>query len=119
MYEIIFYEDEKGRRPVLNFLRELAKSNSKENRTRLRKIQEYIGVLEEYGTTMSEPYMKHLNGDIWEIRPLRDRILFAGVVDGKYVLLYQFMKKTQKTPPREIEQAKRELADFKKRSGIE
>lgn len=119
LYEIIFYEDEKGRSPVLNFLRELAKSNGKENRTRLRKIQEYIGVLEEYGATMGEPYMKHLNGDIWEIRPLRDRILFAGVVDGKYVLLHQFMKKTQKTPPREIEQAKRELADFKKRSGIE
>ena len=68
---------------------------------------------------MGEPYMKHLNGDIWEIRPLRDRILFAGVIDGKYVLLHQFMKKTQKTPPREIEQAKRELADFKKRSRIE
>ena len=119
LHEIIFYEDEKGRSPVLDFLRELAKSNGKENRTRLRKIQEYIGVLEEYGATMGEPYMKHLDGDIWEIRPLRDRILFAGVVDGKYVLLHQFMKKTQKTPPREIEQAKRELADFKKRSGIE
>ena len=119
MHEIIFYEDENGRSPVLDFLRELAKSNGKENRTRLRKIQEYIGVLEEYGATMSEPYMKHLNGDIWEIRPLRDRILFAGVIDGKYVLLHQFMKKTQKTPPREIEQAKRELDDFKKRSGIE
>ena len=119
MHEIIFYEDEKGKSPVLDFLRELAKSNGKENRTRLHKIQEYIGVLEEYGATMGEPYMKHLNGNIWEIRPLRDRILFVGVVDGKYVLLHQFMKKTKKTPPREIEQAKRELADFKKRSGIE
>ena len=29
----------------------------------------------------------------------------------------KIMKKTQKTPAREIEQAKRELADFKERSG--
>ena len=33
----------------------------------------------------------------------------------KYVLLHQFLKKTQKTPKREIEQAKRELADYLER----
>ena len=71
-----------------------------------------------YGTEqLSENYVKHLDGDIWELRPLRDRILFAGVVDGKYVLLHQFMKKTQKTPAREIIKAKNELKDFKERSG--
>ena len=60
----------------------------------------------------------HPDGDIRELRPLRDRILFVGVVDGKYVLLHQFMKKTQKTPAREIKKAKNELKDFKERSGV-
>lgn len=63
-------------------------------------------------------YVKHLDGEIWELRPIRDRILFAGVVGGRYVLLHQFMKQTQKTPTREIEKAKRELADFRERSGL-
>ena len=36
--------------------------------------------------------------------------------DGKFILLHQFQKKTQKTPKREIEQAKRELADYYERS---
>jgi phage-related protein len=36
-------------------------------------------------------------------------------VNGSYVLLHQFMKKTQKTPAREIEKAKRELADIVER----
>lgn len=36
-------------------------------------------------------------------------------IDGSFVLLHHFMKKTQKTPKREIEQAKRELADLKER----
>ena len=44
--------------------------------------------------------------------------MFAGVIDGRYVLLHQFLKRTQKTPVREIEAAKRELEDFKKRSGL-
>ena len=43
--------------------------------------------------------------------------MFAGWVDGAFVLLHSFVKKSQKTPKREIEQAKRELADFKEREG--
>jgi phage-related protein len=119
LYEIIFYEDEKGYKPVLEFLKELSKVNSKENRMRLKKSQDYINVLKTYGKTVGEPYMKHLDGEIWELRPMRDRVLFAGAINGSFVLLHQFMKKTQKTPRREIEQAKKELADFKKRSGID
>ena len=64
------------------------------------------------------PYVRHLDGEIWELRPLRNRILLAGVVNGKYVLLHHFIKQTQKTPSREIEKAKRELADFIERSGF-
>ena len=68
------------------------------------------------GTFLPESYVKHLDGEIWELRPISDRILFAGWVEGSFVLLHSFVKKTQKTPKREIEQAKRELADFKERS---
>ncbi|WP_080326265.1 type II toxin-antitoxin system RelE/ParE family toxin [Anaerovibrio lipolyticus] len=46
----------------------------------------------------------------------KDR-LFAGWVDGAFVLLHSFIKKTKKTPKQEIEQAKRELLDFKEREG--
>ena len=59
--------------------------------------------------------MKHLDGDIWELRPLRDRIFFAAWIDDAFILLHHFMKKTQKTPKAEIEKAKRELKDFKRR----
>lgn len=62
--------------------------------------------------------MKHLEGKLWELRPLRDRILFVGWVGGDYVLLHVFMKKTQKTPVREIEKARRELEDLIERGGF-
>lgn len=41
--------------------------------------------------------------------------LFVGWHDGCYVLLHHFLKKTRKTPQREIDKAKRELADLQKR----
>ena len=65
---------------------------------------------------VSTPYIKHLDTEIWELRPLRDRILFAYWDNNKFILLSYFMKQTQKTPPREIEKAKRLLKDYKNRS---
>lgn len=117
MHEIIFYQDRSGKKPVLEYMQKLSKSKSKDSRIKLSKIQDYVKVLRENGTYAGEPFIKHLDSEIWELRPLRDRILFAGIVGGRFVLLHQFLKRTQKTPPREIEQAKRELADFKERSG--
>lgn len=119
MHEIIFYEDRSGKMPVLEYMRELSKNRSKDSRIKLNKINDYIQALSEYGTErLTENYVKHLGGEIWELRPIRDRILFAGVVGGRYILLHQFLKQTQKTPAWEIEQAKRELADFRERSGL-
>ena len=72
----------------------------------------YIQALSVYGTQLSENYVKHLDGDIWELRPIRNRILFVGWHNGSFVLLHHFMKKSQKTPRKEIDKAKRELNDL-------
>ena len=116
MHQIHFYKDKNGKEPVAEYITELAQKNDKDSRIKLNKIRDYIKILSEYGTKAGEPYIKHLDGEIWELRPLRDRILFIGWVNGSYVLLHHFMKKTQKTPVREIEKAKREIADLIERS---
>lgn len=116
MHEIHFYRDRNGKEPVAEYLMELSKKKDKDSRIKLTKIRDYIQMLSQYGTQAGEPYIKHLDGDIWELRPLRDRILFVAWVNGSYVLLHHFMKQTQKTPAREIDKAKRELADLKERS---
>lgn len=112
MHEIHFYRDRNGKEPVLEYLRELSRKKDKDSRIKANKINDYIEVLSQYGTQAGEPYIKHLGGDIWELRPLRDRILFVAWVNGSFVLLHHFMKQTQKTPAREIDKAKRELADL-------
>ncbi|MDD3339207.1 MAG: type II toxin-antitoxin system RelE/ParE family toxin [Lachnospiraceae bacterium] len=99
-------------------MQKLNAKKTKDSRIKLNKIGDYIQILSQYGTTAGEPYMKHLEGAIWELRPLKDRILFAGYIGGNFVLLHTFTKKTRKTPKREIEKAKRELQDFLERGGI-
>jgi phage-related protein len=116
LYEIIFYKDKNGNEPVFQYIEELARHTDKSSRINMRKLQEYIRVLKAYGTHASEPYIKHLDGEIWELRPIRERVLFAAWEGTAFILLHLFMKKTQKTPPQEIEQAKRELEDYRVRN---
>ncbi len=82
----------------------------------LEKILTYIKVLQDYGTRAGYPVMKHLEEDLWELRPLSNRIIFVYWKDDIFVLVHHFIKKTQKTPVREIEQARRNLKDFLERS---
>ena len=115
LHPVYFYRDQNGNEPVLEYLKELASKNDKDSRIKRNKVNDYIQALSQYGTSIGEPYIKHLDGEIWELRPLRDRILFVAWYNGSYVLLHVFMKKTRKTPAREIDRAKRELADLMER----
>ena len=112
MHPIYFYRDEQGRQPVIEYLEELAARKDKGSRIKLNKINDYIEALSREGTRLGKPYVKHIDGGLWELRPLRDRIFFVAWHEGSFVLLHHFMKKTVKTPPREIEQAKRELKEL-------
>ncbi|MDO4720532.1 MAG: type II toxin-antitoxin system RelE/ParE family toxin [Peptostreptococcaceae bacterium] len=78
-------------------------------------MRDYLKILSEYGTQCGEPFVKHIDGEIWELRPLRDRIFFVAWVNQSYVLLHHFMKETQKTPLRELEKAKKEWNDLRER----
>lgn len=115
MYNIYFYQDKNGHQPVLEYIQNLKKRNNKDSRIKLNKINDYITILSRFGTRAGEPYIKHIDGEIWELRPLRDRILFVAWHNGDFVLLHQFMKKTQKTPLIEIQKAKNEYSDLLER----
>ena len=118
MYEIEFYEDYEGYSEIAEFIKELRrKSNAnKESRIHFNKIVACLDVLAEMGTRVGEPVTKHLEGEIWELRPLKHRFLYAYFESNKFVILHHFIKKTQKTPKREIEQAKKKLKAYKERS---
>ena len=117
-YEIVFYEDKNGVSPVFDYLRELSLKSDKNSRVNHKKILEYISVLEKYGKEAGLPYVRHLDKEIWELRPIRNRLLFASFIGNTIIILHYFIKKTQKTPKKEIEKAKKNLVDIINRREI-
>lgn len=81
------------------------------------KIFAYIKALQEYGTRIGKPIVKHIEGNLWELRPLSNRIFFFYWKDNKFVLVHHFIKKSQKTPRKEIETAMRNVKDWIERNG--
>jgi len=118
MYEVIIYKDKNDNAPIEDYIYGLSqKQHSKDSRIKLKKILEYIGQLKAYGVSAGKPAIDHITGtDLFELRPTSDRIFFAYWKNNTFVLLHHFAKKTQKTPPREIEQAQRNLKDFLERA---
>ena len=115
MWNIIFYEKEDGRVPVQEFLDKLPVKH-------LAKALRDIDVLEKYGITLTEPHAKHINGKLWELRIKSasdiSRIFYFVPVGKNIVLLHGFVKKTQKTPNREIETANNYLEDYQRRNNL-
>lgn len=113
MWNIIFYEKEDGTTPVQEFLDELPLKHQ-------AKALRDIDVLEKYGTALTEPHVKHIKGKLWELRIKSasdiSRVFYFVPVDKAIVLLHGFVKKTQKTPHREIEIANTYLNDYQRRN---
>ena len=101
MYKIIFYKDNNEKNEVVEFIKNLRNQNSKDAKINLNKITAYI---------------KHIEDNIWELRPLKNRILFANYYDNEFIILSIFSKKTRKTPQKEIQKAKKLLKDYIDRS---
>ena len=106
-YAVIFWQDINGYSESQEYIYKLKEKSlkSKDARVKLNKIVEYIDILETYGTQIGEPYIKHLEGELYELRPLRDRFFFFYKQDNRYMILNHFVKRTQKTPRKEIEKA--------------
>ncbi|WP_026988012.1 type II toxin-antitoxin system RelE/ParE family toxin [Fodinicurvata fenggangensis] len=74
-------------------------------------------LLEELGPQrVREPYVKKLEGKLWEMRfKGRDRIaraIYFHALGKRLLVLRAFVKKTQKTPRREIELSLNRLKDI-------
>ncbi|MCM3712005.1 type II toxin-antitoxin system RelE/ParE family toxin [Sporosarcina luteola] len=115
-YEVVFFEDNRGRSPVKDFLDELQihASHDKSAKQLLSKIVFYIEILERTGSRSGLPYTKFIGNGIWELelRPSDHRIFFFFWDGNQIVLLHPFRKTTKKTPQREIRKAEREMLDW-------
>lgn len=92
-FEVIFYEKEDGNKPAAEFLRDV------EPKMRVKAVQ-MLRILEEKGRNIREPYSKHLDEGIFELRIKFatdiSRMLYFFVVDNKIIVTHGFIKKTPK-----------------------
>lgn len=113
MTKVIYYTTITEESPVKDFIRSLSAAQ----RTKISRIFTYI---ELYGLTIAINHVKKLSGTpLWEIRILgRDstRILYATVKKDTILLLHGFVKKSQKTPVREIDTTNKRLEEWVNRS---
>lgn len=81
----------------------------------------YIGLTDrmmEHGPNLGLPHTDAFGGGLFELR-LRGaegiaRVFFCLVVKQKIVMLHSFIKKTQKTPDKELKLTKQRMKEFKK-----
>ena len=108
-FKVIAYEKENGDVAVEEFL------DSVDTKMRA-KIFGLLGILQEKGNMLREPYSKHLDDGIFELRCKFGsditRVLYFFYYEGRIILTNGFVKKTQKTPKEEIQLAKDRRKDF-------
>lgn len=111
-FEIVFYETEKGKKPAREFLESLEPKMK-------AKTFSNLDILQDAGFSLREPYSKHLDDGIFELRSKVgsniSRVLYFFYVGNKIILTHGFVKKTRKTPPSEIEKAKKYRTDYRLR----
>lgn len=103
-----FWRAESGTEPVRQWLRDLPAEARKVIGEDLKTVQ--------LGWPLGMPLVRKMDPDLWEARsnipPATARVLFS-VAEGAMVLLHGFVKKSQRTPAKELDTARRRLRELK------
>lgn len=113
MAKIVYYTKADGTVPVADFILELPPKHQ-------AKALRDIDILEEYGAKLKMPYAEQIDGKLWQLRIQSSgdisRIFYFAHAKDTFVLLHAFIKKTPRTPTREIAKAKSNMEDFLRRN---
>lgn len=117
-WEVEYYQKENGDIPIFDFLLSL-------NPKIRAKVYSEIELLQKHGTSLREPYVKPIKGEkykgIFELRVKFasdiSRIFYFTFRKNTFILLNGFIKKSDKTPQRELDRAKQYKDDYEMRCG--
>lgn len=108
-WKVLYYQTKTGDEPVSEFINGLSISVQ-------RKIFTYLELLEQKGL-LPYPYSRDIQG-VRKLRELRVgyggniyRIFYFPHTERRFILVHGFIKKTQRTPSREIEIATRRMKE--------
>ncbi len=104
-WKVDFLRTAGGREPIAEFLDSL----SVKERTKALRV---IRLLEEFGPRLGMPHGKPIAGNLRELRAVfggKAIRLFYTKLKDEYIILHGFIKKSQKTPTKEIKTADERL----------
>lgn len=108
-FKIIFYKKQNGRIPLLEYLDALPGKDRD-------KILACIDKLRIHDDFRKEPFSRHLRGKLRELKinfwNSRYRVIYFLQIGKIIVVLSAFMKKTNKTPVKELKKAEEYYNDF-------
>jgi len=108
-HEAIFFETENGNQPVREFIIKLSKEDQKAIGADIRIVQDFYPV--------GYPLVTKLKPNLWEIRSdIKDGIsrVFFTFINNEIILLHAIVKKTQKTPQKDIDVAMDRIKEYKR-----
>jgi len=107
-FEVVFYVNERGEFPVLEFMESL---NIKE----YAKSISYLQILQENGNKLPASFVVHLGGGLYELRPefggVEIRYFYFMVLGDTIVMLHALKKKSRRTPPRDLALARKRMKE--------
>ena len=81
------------------------------------RLLKYAERMEAYGPDLGMPHTRAMGQGLFELRLKAAegiaRVFYCTVIDRQIVMLHQFVKKTEKTPARELELARRRMKELK------
>jgi len=113
-WSVEYYIDANGKEPVADFIDSLPVAAQ-------AKVLRLTALLADYGVLLKEPHTKQVKGKLRELRITDSigavRILYFTYTGKRFILLHGFIKKTDKTPDKEIRLAEKRMNDLLNRQG--
>lgn len=111
-FEIVYYQKTNGREPAKEFL------DSLPDPLKAKGFRD-VNLLRERGPELRGPVSKYLADGLFELRIQTAgdsaRVFYFFFSEGKIILTNRFVKKSQKTPLRELRRALRYKRDWERR----
>lgn len=83
----------------------------------LARFLRYSERMETYGPDLGMPHTRAMGGGLFELRLKAAegiaRVLYCTLAERRIVVLHQFIKKTDKTPSKELDIARRRMNEVK------
>lgn len=83
----------------------------------LARYLRYADRMEIYGPDLGMPHTRAMGEGLFELRLKAAegiaRVFYCTMIGEKIMILHQFMKKTRKTPPKELPLARRRMKEVK------